>query len=137
MCNFLSFVVTLEKNPRILCADLRHHEKTVECLGLKPETYREAEWLAEDDGKSLTVRAAPGENPNILKSAVLALYPTRATCLDEFIMQIGKAKVSTLDLRGTAVKTLPELPNVKYLDLRGTAVKKADLPLRLQNLAIF
>ena len=44
MCTFLSGVITLERHPRILCADLLHHERTVDAYGLKPETYREWEW---------------------------------------------------------------------------------------------
>jgi len=103
MCEFLSGVVTIERCPRVLCADLWHHERTVEAFGLKPETYREWEWLEDDDGTSLTVRAAPGENPNILKSAILAKYPTREEALNACIAQ-ALEKRDWLDLSGC---TLP------------------------------
>ena len=61
LCNFLSGLITAERYPRLLCADLLHHEKSVQAFGLKPETYREWEWLEEDHGESLSVRAAPGD----------------------------------------------------------------------------
>jgi hypothetical protein len=124
MSNFLSGVVTLEKHPRVLCTNLLHHGGTVETLQLKPETYREWEWTRDDDGETLNVRAVNGENPNVLKSAILAKFPSRQECLMDCIRQIGRIKNSTLDLRGTAVKKLPALPNVQYLYLRDTAVKK-------------
>jgi len=102
MCEFLSGVVTMERYPRILCADLRHHERTVEAFGLKPETYREWEWIEDDDGASLMVRAIPDENPNVLKSAILAKYPTREKVLNACIAQ-ALERGGSLDLSGRAL----------------------------------
>ena len=90
MCNFLSGVVTAERHPRVLCVDLHHHDATVDYFRLEPETYREWEWTREDSGESLDVRAAPGENPSVLKSAILAKYPSRLDCLNECIQQIAE-----------------------------------------------
>jgi len=115
MCDFLSFVVTIEKNPRILCASLLHHEKTIEYLALKLETYREAEWTEDDDGRSLTVRAAPGENANVLKSAVLAAYPTRVKCLQECLRQF-KESTGRLDCSNCESLTSVEAPKATRLD---------------------
>jgi len=109
MCEFLSGVVTIERYPRVLCADLRHHEDTVAAFGLKPETYREWEWLEDDDGASLTVRAAPGENPNVLKSAILAKYPTREEALNACIAQVSE-KGGSLDFSGYILSANLELP---------------------------
>jgi hypothetical protein len=114
MCNFLSFVVTIEANPRILCASLLHHKRTVEFLGLKPETYREAKWTSDDDGKSLAVRAAPGENANVLKSAVLALYPNRAACFAECLRQF-KESTGMLDCSNCESLTSVEAPKATTL----------------------
>ena len=100
MCNFLSGIVTLEKYPRILCANLLHHEITVDAFKLKPEQYREWEWTSDDDGWSLRVRAAPGENANELKSAILAKYPNRSACLMVCIIQIIARKRKNINLEG-------------------------------------
>jgi hypothetical protein len=112
--------VTIEKNPRVLCADLLHHERTVEKLKLKPETYREWEWTRDDDGTTLAVRAAPGENPSVLKSAILAKFASRLECLNECIRQIvctgGVLYLGSLTSLDPAVK-LPESVG-GYLDLR-------------------
>lgn len=40
MCEFLSFVVTIEKHPKVLCLDLMSHDSTTQMLGLKPEKVR-------------------------------------------------------------------------------------------------
>ena len=106
MCNFLSGVVTLEREPRVLCGDLHHHERTVEIYHLIPETYREFEWTLDDEGRSLSVRAAPGENPAVLKAAILARFRTRAEMLDSAIRQIQDLG-GNLDLRGTQITQLP------------------------------
>ena len=120
MCNFLSGIVTIENYPRILCTNLLHHEITVNGSGLKPEQYREWEWTSDDEGRSLSVRAAPGENPNVLKSAILAKYPNRKACLKFCIDQILKLKNINLDGL-TSVPDNFKLPDRVggYLDLRG------------------
>ena len=117
MCNFLSGVITNEREPRVLCANLLHHEKTIEAFGLKPETYREWEWTHDDDGASLVVRAAPQENANVLKSAILAKYPHRAACLGECIRQLQLQK--TVDASGCTGLTKLDAPNAEYVDARG------------------
>ena len=135
MCNFLSGVITREKEPRILCGSLLHHERTVAAFLLKPEQYREWEWTNDDDGKSLVVRAAPGENPNVLKSAILAKFPTRRTCLAyciQLLQTLENADVSespvtvfvsenakTIDARGCTALTELKAENAKTIDASG------------------
>jgi len=132
MCEFLSGVVTIERYPRVLCADLRHHERTVKAFGLKPETYREWEWTEDDDGASLTVRAALGENPSVLKSAILAKYPTREEALNACIAQVSE-KGGSLDFSGYILSANLKLPesmdgslNLRYCLLpAGVALPKS------------
>jgi len=125
MCNFLSFVVVTKKQIAllsgdiafegdILCASLLHHEKTVEYLGLQLETYREAEWTSDDDGASLSVRAAPGENANVLKSAILAKYPNRTACFAECLRQF-KVSTGKLDCSNCESLTAIEAPKATTL----------------------
>lgn len=45
MGNFLAGLVTIERDPRVLCANLIDHSSTIQRLRLKPETYREWEGL--------------------------------------------------------------------------------------------
>ena len=104
MCNFLSGVVTRERHPEIRCGSLCHHERTVEYLGLIPEQYREWEWTKDDDGASLVVRAAPGENPAVLKSAILAKFPNRKACLAECLRQV--LSLETADISGSPLTEL-------------------------------
>jgi Leucine-rich repeat (LRR) protein len=129
MCNFLSGVVTIEPHPRVLCGHLLHHEKTVELYKLVPETYREFEWLAEDAGESLTVRAAPGENPNVLKSAILASFPNRQACFLDCIRQVVAANDGALYASGTPLQSLGDMPALEYLDANGTPLQSlGDMP---------
>ena len=115
MCNFLSGVITREKSPRIFCRDLLHHENTVAAVGLQPEEYREWEWTQEDSGATLTVRAAPGENPNVLRSAILARYPRRVDLLSECLRQVAEAG-GWLDLSSlTAIPEGLKLPENVHL----------------------
>jgi hypothetical protein len=120
MCNFLSGVVTIEKYPRVLCANLLHHEKTIELLKLTPETYREWEWTADDEGESLKVRHIAGENPNVLKSAILAKFNSRNECLTDCIRQLVLAsnKSHMLDISNTPVTAIPDAPNATTLYAR-------------------
>ena len=111
MCNFLSGLVTIEKHPKILCQDLLHHEKTVNALSLKPETYREWEWTSEDTGDSLDVRVLKGEDANEFKSAILAQFPTRKDAINECIRQMAEGgrncdyDISGCDLTGLTLPT--------------------------------
>jgi hypothetical protein len=125
MCNFLSGVVTLERHPRVLCADLRHHEETVARYSLLPEQYREWECTLPDLD-DLTVRAAPGENPNVLKSAILAKYDSFHELLNECINQT-EAQGGYLYLRGCTLPDGLKLPDSVggYLDLRLHAAARA------------
>ena len=139
MCNFLSFVVVTAKQVTlssgdiahegdILCASLLHHEKTVEYLGLKPETYREAEWLEDDDGKTLTVRTAPGERESVFLSAVLAKYPNRKSCFAECLRQF-KESTGKLDCSNCSALTAIDAPKATTLDCSNcSALTAIDAP---------
>jgi len=78
MCEFLSFLTNREG--RVWVGDLHSHSGVAAGYGLKPGTYREAEWTGEEE-KHLTVRTEDGENENEYRAAILALYPTRAALL--------------------------------------------------------
>ena len=126
MCHFLSGCVTIERDPRLLCHNLVHHEITVDSCGLEPESYREWEWTKDDNGESLVVRVLPDENPNVLKSAILAKYPTRADCLDECLRQI--AELTVVDVSGTPITRI-DAPQATRLYCSGcTALKTLDAP---------
>jgi hypothetical protein len=118
MCNFLSGVVTIERYPKVLCADLLFHEKTISLLDLKAKTYREWEWTRDDDGKSLKVRVVNGENPNDLKSAILAKFPNRAKCLAYCIKQVLKQKKVRITRDCTGLTKL-DAPNAEYVYANG------------------
>ena len=102
MCKFLSAIVTIAKHPKVLCRDLMSHDRTIDILEQKPETYREFEWTREDTGDSLDVRTLKGEDVAEFKSAILALYPRRIDCINECIQQIAEAGGGYLDLNGLA-----------------------------------
>jgi len=78
MCEFLSFLTN--KEGRVWVGDLHSHSGVAAGYGLKPGTYREAEWTGEEE-KHLTVRTEDGERENEYRAAILALYPTRAALL--------------------------------------------------------
>ena len=86
MCHFLSFVIT--KGGDICIGQLDSHSGIEKAWNLKPDSYREAEWIG-DDPSSLTVRVTNGEDENWFRSAVLAKYATRSEMLKD--ITTGKA----------------------------------------------
>jgi len=80
MCHFLSFVLTDDE--RILVGSLDSHSGVEQGWGLKPGKYRECEWTEDDDGDSLTIRVADGdESENHHRAIVLAKHKTRQSLL--------------------------------------------------------
>lgn len=71
MCEFISFVVC--KDGRILSGDLSSHSGIEKLHNLKPDTYREAEWVSENED-TLTVRVIDGENTNEYRATVLSRF---------------------------------------------------------------
>jgi hypothetical protein len=130
MCQFLSGLVTISRHPKVLCLDLKSHDKSIAALGIKEETYREFEWTREDDGDSLDVRCLPDEDQNDFKAAILAKFPTRRDCLIECIRQMAASERNLdYDLRGCDLTgiTLPTTVG-GYLDLRGCDLTGITLP---------
>ena len=121
MSQFLSAIVTIAKHPKVLCLDLKSHDRTIELLKRKEGTYHEFEWSRDDDGDSLDVRCFPDEDRNNFKAAILAKFPNRRACLVECLRQMAESgrkldyDMSGCDLKGI---TLPTSIG-GYLDLRG------------------
>ena len=82
MCEFLSFVVC--KDGRLLANNLNAHEGIEALHKLKPDTYRECEWVDEGPD-SLTVRVAEGETKGQWLAPVLARFPHRIDLLNWFL----------------------------------------------------
>ncbi len=78
MCEFISFVVTKDGN--ILANDLNSHSGIEKLHNLKPDTYREAEWV--DSG--LTIRVHGDEKEADFKSMVMAKFKNRIELLNYF-----------------------------------------------------
>lgn len=134
MCNFLSGIITREHYPRMLCANLLNHDSTVSHYKFRPEQYREWEWTADDDGASLKVRTIFGEDANALKSAILALWPTRRLALVECIRQIcefgGGLPPSARELDMECVTRCIEHLDQAYFELSGPL---SSIPIAIRN----
>ena len=130
MCQSLSALVTIAKHPKVLCLDLKSHDKTIAALGIKEETYREFEWTRDDNGESLDVRCLPQEDRNNFKAAILAQFPTRRDCLIECLRQMAESgRNLDYDLRGCDLKGLTLPTSIGgYLYLRGCDLKGLTLP---------
>lgn len=78
MCEFVSFIVCADG--RLLTGNRMLHEGIARAYGLKPGTYREAEWTRDDDGASLVVCCGIGATEDQCiewRQKVLRVYPTR------------------------------------------------------------
>ena len=93
MCNEISVNIS-KGDGTIYVYDLLHHERIGTVFGLKPDTYREAEWTEDDNGKSLKVRVVDDEKENHFRGIVLSLFPTRK----KFLAFIERGE-STNDVR--------------------------------------
>ena len=79
MCNFASFCVgeiTRNELLKIYVGDYQSHDGIERGHGLLPGSYREAEWTT-NYAKSLVVRVEDGEDEQVYRAAILAVYPTR------------------------------------------------------------
>ena len=79
MCNFASFCVgeiTRNELLKIYVGDYQSHDGIERGHGLLPGSYREAEWT-DDDPANLIVRVEGGEDEQVYRAAILAVYPTR------------------------------------------------------------
>ena len=135
MCNFLSFVLQIKPETKAMCADLLHHEKTVEFFHLQPGEYREVEWRSEDDS-DLEIRLEDNESykDSLYRKWILNQWPNRTNFLDYLLKTwVG----GSLDLSGTQITALPDGLSVGgYLDLSGTQIKKKDVAKSLRNSVI-
>ena len=86
MCHYASFLI--DKRGRLYFGRLDSHSGIEAGHGLKPGSYREAEWTGEGPD-SLTVRVEEGEDPNWYRAMILAEYPTRSDLLSGAI--VGRA----------------------------------------------
>ena len=86
MCDFASFLVT--NTGEILVYDMFSHSNTVEHYKLKPETYREAEWLYNDP-ESLIIRTLDTDSIVFKKAkeSIINLYPTRQDFLNKYMTE--------------------------------------------------
>ena len=83
MCHYLSGAIDADPaNVRaVYVGDLHSHEGIEAGWNLVPGQYREFEWTADDDGKTLTVRVEHGEDSSAYRAAILSMWPTRAVML--------------------------------------------------------
>ena len=84
MCDFASFVIT--DKGKILVHDMLSHAETAKVFKLIPDTYREVEWVKNDNGESLTVRFLDTDSIIFKKAkdSILSHYPNRSNFLDKF-----------------------------------------------------
>ena len=83
MCQYVSFCVSADlwAPLRLYFGALDSHAGIEAGWALTPGSYREAEWAADDDGSSLTVRVEHGEDESAYRAAILAQYPDRTALL--------------------------------------------------------
>ena len=112
MCHFLSFVVR-ESDGNLFFGQLDSHSGIEEGWGLKPGSYREAEWTRDDRGESLTIRVKPGELESQFGALVLSRFPTRKKLL-EYIRRGKTGDASYRYLSG--VPHCEDGPAVVYAD---------------------
>ncbi len=98
MCDFASGLIDIKDTDAFYCVDLQSHSGTYNALKLAPGSYREFEWLRDDDGKSLSVRVAPGDkhDANWYKACVLAKFPTRPDFIRWAIPRLQAINISLL-----------------------------------------
>ena len=96
MCDFASFLVTDKGEIKVY--DMLSHSKTVEHYKLKPETYREAEWIGNESGW-LSVRYLDTDSIVFKKAyeSIINMFPTRQDFLDKYFtdeVQLNMVKQS-------------------------------------------
>ena len=79
MCNYLSFCVSLDGEKTWFGNDLSSHSACAKQHGLKPETYREAEWAGDNESKlCVRVLSIDPHNEGWLRACILTKWPTRS-----------------------------------------------------------
>ena len=86
MCDFASFLIT--NTGEIKVYDMLSHSNTTEHFKLKPETYREVEWIANNP-EFLTVRYLDTDSIVFKKAreSILSMYPTRKDFLNKYFTE--------------------------------------------------
>jgi len=81
MCEFLSFKISDAGD--IYVGSLNSHSGIDAAYDLQPDQAREAEWIKDDSGKSLTVRVPPGseKSENYYRALILGRWPNRQALL--------------------------------------------------------
>ena len=95
MCEFLSFVV--DKRGKIYFGDALDSHSGIEAKhGLKPGSYREAEWTRDTDD-SLVVRTEPDgdETENFYRSMIISDHGSR----DNLLKKLAAGKIDGVDIQ--------------------------------------
>ena len=107
MCEYLSFCGDLDGDKFWFEPMLSSHSTTAKLHKLKPDTYREFEWIgAEQD--SLTVRVHPDDKRDAayLRTCVLAKWPDRKSLEDWLIANVDGARIQNRFAKGGDRSTL-------------------------------
>jgi len=107
MCQYLSFCGDLEGNEFWFDLSLMSHSATAERHKLKPDTYREFEWIGPD-ADSLTVRVHHDDKRDAayLRACVLAKWPDRKSLEDWLIANVEGCKIAQRLAKGGDRSTL-------------------------------
>jgi hypothetical protein len=81
MCQYYSFVVDAVDPRLVYAGDGDGHQGIEAMYGLKPDSYREAEWVDETP-ESLTVRGLSDRESRELRAAVVGRWATRGVMLE-------------------------------------------------------
>ena len=134
MCHFFSGLIDRHDLDALYLYDGLSHSETARHHRLEPETYREFEWVKDDDGKSLSVRTIPDDpHPESwYRASILARFGTRTALVRHWLETLPKVFPGDLYLYGCDLKgvKLPETVEGS-LDLRGCDLKGVKLPAKI------
>ena len=141
MSEFLGFYVSHD-GKTIYPGDLRSHRVAEEVHGLSSRFRGKfppwpGEWTEDDDGASLCIRVGgtARHDEDWYRERILRQFPRRESLIAHCLASLSPS-VTSLDLRWTVIKSLPDLPvDLKYLDLRWTVIESLpELPNGLEYL---